>query len=72
MSELKSQMQAGSQVGSMSSLGLDSDLEAEMMGSSSTRRSTIDDRHRDVIRRMEKERKEAQEVCTSNITILLC
>ena len=43
----------------------DADMEAQIMGSASSRRtvSTMDEKHRDQLRKLEKERKDAQEVC---------
>lgn len=42
----------------------DADMEAQFMGSASSRRttSTMDEKHRDQLRKLEKERKDAQEV----------
>ena len=38
------------------------DLERELLGSTTSRRPTANDLHREQIRRMDRERKEAQEV----------
>ena len=68
MTELKAQL-GHQQSGQQQCLGgtLDGDLEAEFMGmsmasASTTRRSTMDERQREQIRRLEKDRKEQQEV----------
>ena len=52
----------------------DSDIEAQFMGSASSRRtmSTMEERHKDQLRKVEKERKDAQEVLTSrNLQIIV-
>ena len=41
---------------------LDRDLEDQFMGSATSRYSSVDDKGREKIRKMEKERKDAQEV----------
>ena len=60
VNELKGQVESMQSVSRMS----DADLEAQSMGSASSRRTmtTMDERHRDQLRKVEKERKDAQEV----------
>ena len=60
VSELKGQVESMQSVSRMS----DADMEAQFMGSASSRRTmtTMDERHRDQLRKVEKERKDAQEV----------
>ena len=60
VNELKGQVESMQSVSRMS----DADLEAQFMGSASSRRTmtTVDERHRDQLRKVEKERKDAQEV----------
>ena len=60
VNELKGQVESMQSVSRMS----DADLEAQFMGSASSRRTmtTMDERHRDQLRKVEKERKDAQEV----------
>ena len=60
VNELKGQVESMQSVSRMS----DADLEAQFMGCASSRRTmtTMDERHRDQLRKVEKERKDAQEV----------
>ena len=60
VNELKGQVESMQSVSRMS----DADLEAQFIGSASSRRNmtTMDERHRDQLRKVEKERKDAQEV----------
>lgn len=48
------------------------DLEREMLGNSSARKRTGDDRHREQLRKIDKEKKEAQEVSQINCMQLNC
>ena len=60
MNELKSQLEE-QRMGSRAA-DLDRDLEDQFMGSATSRYSSVDDKGREKIRKMEKERKDAQEV----------
>ncbi|XP_013386677.1 coiled-coil domain-containing protein 13-like [Lingula anatina] len=65
VTELKSQLQDR-----QSSLAMEDDLEAQFMGTSSSKRSTLDDRHQTQIKRLEKERREAQDKAANELKAL--
>lgn len=61
VTELKNQLQASNM--STADSVLEDDMESTVMGSTTSRRRTANDAHREQIKQMDRERKENQEVC---------